>query len=179
MNRTWVLPVVVGVVGATLFTVVYLVPRALAFAKIEKDMDKIRPSLQQARKTVQAKQAVEQEWNEVSSHLPYNKESETLNGFLIGLNVLQEVVDLKAWSTQPDRAQRVGDKSEFTEYAVDTTFQTSWESFVRLMLELHNWEGPLRVQRLTVTSRYEKENRLDVHMRVSTIELAPRMGGRP
>jgi hypothetical protein len=88
------------------------------------------------------------------------------------LNALSGTAGLQNLSTKPGQERKIGEKREFAEYSVETSFQAGWESFVRLLLEIRNAKEFVKVQRLAATSKYEKEGRLDIELRVSTIGLA-------
>ena len=68
------------------------------------------------------------------------------------------------------REQQQGD---FKEYVFETQIKLKWEQLGELLVALHNSREFLKPARVTVGSQYEKEERLDVDLKVSTIEYAP------
>jgi hypothetical protein len=64
-------------------------------------------------------------------------------------------------------------QGDFKEYIFDTKFKLTWAQYVDLLVELHKSTEFLKPIRMTVASQYEKEDRLDVDLEVSTIEYSP------
>ena len=74
-------------------------------------------------------------------------------------------------------SQQQGRQVDFKEYVVDFKLQLPWEKFVTLLEELHNSREFLKLIRLNIASQYEREDRMDVDLRVSTIEFDPQRTG--
>ena len=64
-------------------------------------------------------------------------------------------------------------KGDFKEYVYETRFKLTWEQFVNLLGSLHNTKEFLKPSRISISSQYEKEQRLDLDLKVSTIEYEP------
>lgn len=64
-------------------------------------------------------------------------------------------------------------EGDFKEHVYDMKFRLTWAQFVDLLRELHNSKEFLKPLRISVQSHYEREDRLDVELKVSTIEYAP------
>lgn len=156
----------------------YFTPWYDEMKKLRTDLEGVGRQLAVARATVATAPAVKAEWKVLNDRLARAKESDTLNEFVIGLGKLCADAGVSNLSTKPGREQKVGERGEFIEYAVETNFQATWEPFVRLLYKIACEKEFLKVQRLVITSKYEKEDRLDVELRASTIELA-QAGGRP
>lgn len=167
--------------AAALTVILYFVPWIFGLVRVNREIEELEGQVEAARAIVEQRRQVETEWKAVEARLDRARGTETpLNEFMMELNAVALLVGLDKWSAQQGRDQKLGERGEFTEYSVETSFQAGWEAFVRLLLELRNWEGPLRVQRMVATSRYEQANHLDVTLKVSTIELTPgRAGGKP
>ncbi len=164
--------IVLSAVGLWLFDQIYFGPWSDEMRKLGDETAKMRTQVEMARRTVAARREAAADWKAVEDRIGKGRESDAVvNEFVAGLQNLSGVVGLQNWSTKVGRGQKTGD---FAEHAVETSFQAGWEAFVRLLWDLRGWKDFIRVQRFVITSKYEKENRLDVEMRVSTIELAAR-----
>ncbi len=158
----------------------YLSPWLADMKKLGDDLNIMRSKVKVARVVVSQNTAVMAEWNAVRGKLARGNDADTLQDFLTGIQLMSGHIGLSNWSSKPGREQKIGEKgNEFVEYAVETSFQASWKQFVDLLKELKGWKDFVKVQRLAITSKYEKDNRLDVEMRVSTIELASAKGAKP
>ena len=133
----------------------------------------------------QAKAALEQEpkarssWNKIRERLDEPKTPDVHTHFIAHLSDLFEKVGVDNVDiSENPQAQQQGD---FKEYIFDTKFKLTWGQFVDLLVELHNSQEFLKPVRINVGSQYEKEDRLDLELKVSTIEYAPvpaRPGGK-
>ncbi|HVR87776.1 MAG TPA: hypothetical protein VMU54_25840, partial [Planctomycetota bacterium] len=64
-------------------------------------------------------------------------------------------------------------QGDFKEYIFDTKFKLTWAQFVDLLVELNNSKEFMKVLRMNIASQYEKEDRLDLELKLSTIEHSP------
>jgi hypothetical protein len=64
-------------------------------------------------------------------------------------------------------------QGDFKEYIFDTKFKLTWAQFIDVLVELHNSREFLKPLRMNIGSQYEKEDRLDVELKMSTIEYSP------
>jgi hypothetical protein len=64
-------------------------------------------------------------------------------------------------------------QGDFREYVYDYKFKLAWAQVVGLLAELQNSKDPVKLIRVNLTSQYEREDRLDLDLKVSTLEYAP------
>lgn len=145
--------------------------------KLRQDVEKARGQIAAMKETIDRGPAWNAKWRKLNERLSRERESDTLSQFVMGVGKLCTDAGVQDLSTKTGREQKLGERGEFVEYAVETTFKAGWPAFVELLKAVKKEKEFLRVQRLAVTSK-EKESRVDVEMRVSTIELAARGGGK-
>ncbi len=95
---------------------------------------------------------------------------------------LGSICDKTGVSLDATRAPQPVQNGDFKEYVYETRFKLTWEQFVSLLASLHNSKEFLKPSRIAISSQYEKEQRLDLDLKVSTIEYAPqpsRAGAKP
>ena len=129
-------------------------------AQVDKDLTRVNRTLKDEDK-------IRKEWKEVSVLLDKPRTPDVQNHFLEHLRQLCE----KVGATFNYVSQQQGRQVDFKEYVVDFKLQLPWEKFVTLLEELHNSREFLKLIRLNIASQYEREDRMDVDLRVSTIEL--------
>jgi hypothetical protein len=76
------------------------------------------------------------------------------------------------YDIQAVQPQQVKD-SDFREYPVEMKFKLTWGQLVDLLAELHNSKEFLKPLRININSQYEREDRLDLDLKLSTIEHSP------
>ncbi|MBI2933087.1 MAG: hypothetical protein HYY16_15695 [Planctomycetes bacterium] len=167
---------VAAIAAVWLIDRIFFTPWYEEMKRLRGEIEKARQQRAIAQATIQTRKSSVDEWKVLHERLARVPGSEARNDFVSGLEALSGLAGLQNWATKVGREQKIGD---FIEYSVEGSFYATWEAFVRLLLEIHNWKDFLKVQRLSVTSKYEKENRLEVDLRVSTIEPAPARGAKP
>lgn len=86
---------------------------------------------------------------------------------------LGAICDRTGVSLDATRSPQPQQNGDFKEYVYETRFKLTWEQFVGLLASLHNSREFLKTSRIAISSQYEKEPRLDLDLKVSTIEYAP------
>jgi hypothetical protein len=163
---------VMALAGVWLTDQLYVSPWLAERRKLTTDIKATRDLVTAAEATLAHKAGVMARWKAIDERLGRARESDARNEFVAGMRVMAELVGLRDWQWKEGRETKTGARGEFTEYAIVTNFKAGWEPFVRLLWELRTWKDFVRVQHLAVTSKYERENRLDVELRLSTIEPA-------
>lgn len=122
---------------------------------------------------VNAKLAEEAEaqknWKKVRDLLEKGRKPDVQNHFLGHLGAICD----KQRLTFDHQGTQVARQGDFKEYVVDMKLKLSWEKYVDLLGELHNSKELLKPIRINISSQYEKDERMDVDLRVSTIEFDP------
>ena len=170
-KRTRILAIVT-VVAASLF-VLDKVVTALVLDPLEKlnqDLVKADTEIRKANTTLNSQDTVNKNWNRIRDRLDLPRVPDAHTHFLTHLGELFEKVGVSFDVSENPQPVQLGD---FKEYIFDTKFKLSWAQFVDLLVELHNSREFLKPLRMTVASQYEKEDRLDVDLKISTIEYSP------
>jgi hypothetical protein len=140
------------------------------WAKINQDLVKTENEIRKANATLNNETTVRRDWNKIRDHLDEPRTPDVHTSFLTHLGDLFEKAGVAFDVSENPQPQRQGD---FKEYIFDTKFKLTWAQFVDLLVELHNSKEFLKPLRISVGSQYEKEDRLDLELRVSTIEYSP------
>lgn len=168
-SRVKLLMILAGAVaGALVFDLAFFGPWKEAWDAAGKDLQDVEFKLQEARNTLAREGTVRERWNEVRRLLSRPRRPDAQTHFVTHLRQLADRAGTTfdySWSTRT--------QGEFKEYVYATTFKLEWEQFIDLLRELHNSREFLRPLRIGVASLYERENRLNLDLKVSTIEYAP------
>lgn len=140
------------------------------WGRLSADIQKTEESIARARNTLAREKAVRDGWGKVRALVAKERMPDVQNHFTAHLGDLGEKAGVNFDIQTTPRFQQQGD---FKEYVYDTKLKLTWEQLVRLLVELHNSKEFLKPIRLSVASQYEREDRLDLDLRVSTIEYAP------
>ena len=111
----------------------------------------------------------QKDWKRVRDLLDKPRKPDVQNNFLEQLGNISDKVGA-TFDFQGSQQLRQGD---FKEYVVDFKLKLTWEKYVDLLGELHNSRELLKPIRINISSQYEKDDRMDVDVRVSTIEFDP------
>lgn len=149
--------------------------------KVRVELGKADVEIARAKATLAREAVLKKDWADFKARLERPRTPDLNTHFVRHLGEICQRVGVTfeiAGSPQP---QQTGD---FREYAYDMKLKLSWGQFVDLLGELHQSREFLRVLRIAVQSQYEREDRLDVDLKLSTIEHAPAppkpgAGGRP
>ena len=140
------------------------------WARVKADIAAADAELARAKGVLAREEQVREEWKKLRGLLA--KRPENVGTHLVGqLDGMFDRSGVKADISSGSSTQLPG--ADFREYVFETRFKLPWESFVDLLAELHNSREFLKLLRLKVSSQYEREDRLDVDLKVSTIEYAP------
>jgi hypothetical protein len=169
-RRTRILALAAGAV--LLYLVLELAYTALWSAPWEKakqDLAQADAALFRANRLLADEAKVKEEWRKIHGLL--EKRPDNVGNHFVGhLESIYSQLGIKPESSSESSSQQNGD---FREYVLPLQFKLTWGSFVDLLAALHNSREFLKPLHLSVSSQYEREERLDVSLRVSTIEYAP------
>jgi hypothetical protein len=140
------------------------------WTKINQDLAKTENEIRRANMTLNSEDAVQRDWIRVRNRLDEPRMPDVHTSFLTHLGDLFEKVGVAFDVSENPQPQQQGD---FKEYIFDTKFKLTWSQFVDLLVELNNSKEFMKVLRMNVASQYEKEDRLDLELKLSTIEYSP------
>ena len=150
-------------------------PWSAAMGEAKKQIDQVRSERVSADDKARKEPEVAKEWKALKDRLAAVKSEEASTRLATFVDQLIRKHDLKKSSLSPDPGAPLAGSAAFREHPLSLSFQCSWESFVKLLLDLYTAEEFVRVQRLSVQSHYliEKESYLDVTLRLSTVSTVP------
>jgi len=151
-----------------------------AMASVQKGIEQVRSDRISAQEKAKREPEVAAEWNALRERLKAVKGEEAANRMAGFVDQLIKKYDLKKSPPAPDPIPRLVEGNAFREHALNVSFQCTWESFIRLILDLHNADEFVKIQRLKVDSHYlvEKESYLDISLRLTTIAPVAAGGGK-
>lgn len=138
--------------------------------KLSEETHKTEQEVARANRIFSRQHAAEEGWKKIRTLLDKPRTPEVQTHFVSHLNDICSRVGVSLSATSNPVPQPQGD---FKEYVYETKFKLTWAQFVDLLLELHNSKEFLKPIRINISSQYEKEDRLDLDLKVSTIEYAP------
>jgi len=139
--------------------------------KINEDLAKTEADIKRANTALNSQETVSKNWNKIRDRLDQPRIPDVHTHFMTHLGDLFEKVGVTALDVSGNpQPQQQGD---FKEYIFDTKFKLTWAQFVDLLVELNNSREFLKPIRMNIGSQYEKEDRLDVELKLSTIEYSP------
>ena len=139
-------------------------------SKINADLVKTESEIKKANNTLNSQDTVARNWNKVRDRLDLPRTPDVHTHFMTHLGDLFEKSGVVFDVSGTPQAQQQGD---FKEYIFDTKFKLTWPQFIDLLVELHNSKEFVKPLRMNVGSQYDKEDRLDVELKLSTIEWSP------
>lgn len=163
--------IVLGGLGLILLDRVIISPWWNQWNQLGTDLERVERDLRSARATVAREKAVRDDWERIQKRLQTPREPDVQTHFVSHLGNMWERAGV-GFDVHTGPQQQQGD---FREYVYETKFKLKWEELVRLLVELDNSREFLRPIRIGVHSRYDREDRLDVDLRVSTIEYSPEL----
>ena len=169
-KRTRILAILAG--AAALFFIVdamltslWLDPAAELSAKLEV----VDAELDRANKIVARGNQTRSAWAMIQSRLDKPRNPDVPSHFHSHLDGLFGGAGL-----DPDiQASAPRQRDDFKEYSYEVRSELNWSQLVDLLRELHESREFLKPVRLGISSRYDKEDKLDLSLRVSTIAWAP------
>jgi hypothetical protein len=170
-KRTKVLILITAAVG-TLFLLDRGVTALVVdpWSTLSKEIVRTDAETQRAYQTLSGEEKVRRDWNKIRDRLDEPKTPDVHTSFLSHLGDLFQKVGVAFDVSENPQHQQQGD---FREYIFETKFKLTWPQLVELLVELNNSREFLRPLKVSVISMYEKEDRLDVDLRLSTIEYSP------
>ncbi|HVE42400.1 MAG TPA: hypothetical protein VNM14_21125 [Planctomycetota bacterium] len=170
-KRTRVLVILAGIVaGAFVLDKAVMALVVTPLQKINEDLAATEGQIRKANTALNTQETVTRNWNKIRDRLDQPHLPDVHTNFMTHLTEIFDKVGVVFDVSGTPQAVQQGD---FKEYIFDTKFKLTWAQFVDLLVELHNSKEFLKPLKLTVSSQYEKEDRLDVDLRLSTIEYAP------
>lgn len=137
--------------------------------KTRDDIREVNQTLFRTNSILTDEPKAQKDWKKVRDLLDKPRKPDVQNNFLEHLGNISDKVGA-TFDFQGSQQQRQGD---FKEYVVDFKLKLTWEKYVDLLGELHNSRELLKPIRINISSQYEKDDRMDVDVRVSTIEFDP------
>lgn len=138
--------------------------------RINAELAKTEAEIKRANATLSTEAEVRRSWNKIRDRLDEPRPPDIHTNFLTHLGDHFEKIGVTYDVSENPQPQQQGD---FKEYIFDTKFKLTWPQFVDLLLELHNSKEFLKPLRMSIGSQYEKEDRLDLELKLSTIEYSP------
>ena len=138
--------------------------------KINQEMTKTESDIKKANTVLNTEEAVKRTWTKIRDRLDEPRPPDIHTNFIAHLGDHFEKIGVAYDVNENPQPQQQGD---FKEYIFDTKFKLTWPQFIELLVELHNSKEFLKVLKMNVGSQYEKEDRLDLELRLSTIEYSP------
>ena len=170
-KRTRVLVILAALVaGAFVLDKAVMALVVTPLQKINEDLTATEGQIRKANTALNSQETVTRNWNKIRDRLDQPHLPDVHTNFMTHLTEIFDKVGVVFDVSGTPQAVQQGD---FKEYIFDTKFKLTWAQFVDLLVELHNSKEFLKPLKLTVSSQYEKEDRLDVDLRLSTIEYAP------
>lgn len=139
------------------------------WAAAKQELGKVNVEIAKARSTLAREKPVRDAWKRVEERLS-KRPADIPNHFVSHLGAICGRVGVSLDVSNTPQHQQKGD---FREYVFETRFKLTWGQFVDLLAELHNSREFLKPLRISIGSQYEREERLDLDLKVSTIEYAP------
>ncbi len=146
------------------------------WAKVTQDLVKADLEIAKAKATLSRETALRADWTTFRAKVERPRTPDVNTHFVTHLGEICDRVGVTFEIAGSPLPQQTGD---FKEYVYDTKFKLTWAQFVDLLAELHQSREFLKVIRVSVGSQYEREDRLDVDLKLSTIEYSQKPGGRP
>jgi hypothetical protein len=140
------------------------------WSKVNVEIQKTDLEVSKANATLAREALVRRDWNRVKARLDEPRTPDVHTHFLTHLGDVFEKTGVAFDVSENPQPSQQGD---FKEYIFDTKFKLTWAQFVELLVELHNSKEFLKPLRMNIGSQYEKEDRLDLELRLSTIEYSP------
>lgn len=155
-------------------------PWSEAMADAASERRKLQSERTSAEEKARKEPEVAKEWKALKERLSAVKSEEASNRLAGFADQIIRKYDLKKSALSPESPVAVPGNAGFREHPLAFSFQCTWDGFVKLLLDFYSAEEFVRVQRITVQSHYlvEKENYLDVTLRLTTVSTAAAGGSK-
>lgn len=168
-RRKILIAVVALVAGGLVVDKLLFSPWLLKWGALSEQTVQAEAEVGKFKATLAREKRVLEGWEKVRLLLSKERTPDVQTHFVSHLNDLCKRAGVKL-DTQSSRTLRQGD---FREYVYETKFKLTMAELVDLLVELHNSKEFLKPMRISVVSQYEREDRLDLDLKVSTIEHDP------
>jgi hypothetical protein len=168
-RRLLVIGVLVLAVG-WIVHLTYVGPWLTDMGEADKKTASLKKQVREARNRLGRKDAIKAEEKMLTEALDRDREGDVVSSFQGTVRDLCSIDGLTGFNISLGNSQKMG---AFTEQAVTTGFNVTWRAFVTLLERLQSEKELLKVQRLSCTSKFEREDHMAVDMTVSTIQRAP------
>jgi len=138
--------------------------------KIRDDLNATETQIKKANSALNNRDAATRSWTKIRDRLDQPRLPDVHTNFMAHLN---EIFDKAGVVSDISGSPQPVQQGDFKEYVFDLKFKLTWPQLVDVLVELHNSREFLKPLRLNIGSQYEKEDRLDVELRLSTIEYSP------
>jgi hypothetical protein len=169
-RRTRVLVILVGVaLGAfvldSLFKSLWWEP----WKKAGEDLREADLAIARLQTALKREDKVAKDWEKVKKLLDKPRVPDVENHFKEQL----AAICAKAGVENNMASSTVGHQGDFKEYVVDTKLKLTWSQYVDVLGELYSSRELLKPIRITLNSKYDREDRIDADLKLSTIEFDP------
>lgn len=161
--------IVVAASALLLVDKVFLGPYLEKWRDLSARAEKVDQEVQRYRTILSREGAVREGWAKVQGLLEKPRVPDVQTHFVAHLGEIANTIGVN-FDIKGVRELSQGD---FKEYVFETQFKLKWEQLGELLVALHNSREFLKPARIAVGSQYEKEDRLDVDLKISTIEYRP------
>jgi hypothetical protein len=170
-KRTRILAILAAIVaGAFVLDKAVMALVVSPLQKINEELSATEGQIRKANTALNTQETVTRNWNKIQDRLDRPRMPDVHTNFMTHLT---EIFDKAGVVFDVSGTPQAVQQGDFKEYIFDTKFKLTWAQFVDLLVELHNSKEFLKPLKMTVASQYEKEDRLDVDLRLSTIEYSP------
>jgi hypothetical protein len=140
------------------------------WVELSQKISRTEIEIGRAKGTLAREQAIRANWSKILELLDKPRAPDVPTHFVTHLGEICDKVGVTFDMQNTPQPRQQGD---FKEYVYETRFKLSWGQFIDLLGNLHDSREFLKPLRVSVASQYEKEDRLDLDLKVSTIEYAP------
>jgi hypothetical protein len=141
------------------------------WSRVNDEITRVEGEIEKAELVLKRKETALEGWKKINALLSKPRTPDVKTHFISHFGQICERVGLNLDITPTAGAGQA--QGDFKEYVFEMRFKLTWAQFVDLLVELHNSREFLKPIRIGITSQYEKEDRLDLDLKVSTIEYAP------
>jgi hypothetical protein len=160
------------VAGLWLLDQTILTPWFEEWDRVSVEIIEKRDALESAEHLLKREVEAARDWRIIENQLTAEDRAATTDTLLVHMENLEQ----RAGVTMDITSDREVDRGDFSEINLEISLQTDISGLRNLLVELYNSEEFLRMSRLNVSAQpfdKKRKGRLDVGLRVSTIEYHP------
>ena len=170
-----VMIVAMSAAGLYLLDLIFVGPFFAEWNDVSQGIEKKSKELDGVRILLKHEMRSQGEWKKLRKRLDSEKRAATTEELLVHIDEIgrKAGVSRDIMNIKPSRDKQTGD---FREVSLEASLETSITGMKDLLVELYNSSEFLKISRLTVTSRLgdrKRKDRLDVDIKISTIQYAP------